>query len=71
VRRGFPGALAERLVVPEFAVYELPSDMDPAIGAMAEPTGNALRTVDAAHIKEAGERLLIFGPGTIGLLCAD
>ena len=28
VRRGFPGALAERLVVPEFAVYELPSDMD-------------------------------------------
>lgn len=68
VRRGFPGALAERLVVPEFAVYELPSDMDPAIGAMAEPTGNALRTVDAAHIK-AGERLLIFGPGTIGLLC--
>ena len=68
VRRGFAGALAEKLVVPDFAVYELPADMDPAIGAMAEPTGNALRTVDAAHIK-TGERLLIFGPGTIGLLC--
>ena len=68
VRRGFAGALAEKLVVPDFAVYELPDDMDPAIGAMAEPTGNALRTVDATHVK-TGERLLIFGPGTIGLLC--
>lgn len=68
VRRGFAGALAEKLVVPDFALYELPDDMDPAIGAMAEPTGNALRTVDAAHLK-TGERLLILGPGTIGLLC--
>ena len=68
VRRGFPGALAERLVIPEFAAYELPNELDPAIGAMAEPTGNALRSVDAADVK-SGERLLIFGPGTIGLLC--
>lgn len=69
IRRGFPGALAEKLVVPDFAALELPDDMDPAIGAMVEPTGNALRAVDATNLK-AGECLLIFGPGTIGILSA-
>ena len=69
IRNGYPGALAERLVIPEFAAHLLPDDLDPALGAMVEPTGNALRSVDATKLK-AGERLLIFGPGTIGLLCA-
>ncbi len=69
IRNGYPGALAQRLIIPEFAAHELPDDLDPALGAMVEPTGNALRSVDATKLK-AGERLLIFGPGTIGLLCA-
>jgi threonine dehydrogenase-like Zn-dependent dehydrogenase len=69
IRRGFPGALAEQLAIPLFAIHELPDDMDPAIGAMVEPTGNALRAFEATKLK-AGERLMIFGPGTIGLLCA-
>ena len=69
IRRGFPGALAEKRVIPDFALLELPDDMDPAIGAMVEPTGNALRAVDATDLK-SGERLVIFGPGTIGILSA-
>ena len=69
IRNGYPGALAERLVIPEFAAHLLPDDLDPALGAMVEPTGNALRSVDATGLSQ-GERLLIFGPGTIGLLCA-
>ena len=69
IRNGYPGALAQRLIIPEFAAHELPDDLVPALGAMVEPTGNALRSVDATKLK-AGERLLIFGPGTIGLLCA-
>ncbi len=69
IRNGYPGALAERLVIPEFAAHELPDDLDPALGAMVEPTGNALRSVDATKLR-TGERILIFGPGTIGLLCA-
>jgi threonine dehydrogenase-like Zn-dependent dehydrogenase len=69
IRRGFPGALAEKIVIPDFALLELPSDMDPALGAMVEPTGNALRAVDATNLS-AGERLVIFGPGTIGILAA-
>ena len=69
IRRGFAGALAEKVVIPDFALLELPSDMDPAVGAMVEPTGNALRAVDATNLR-AGERLVIFGPGTIGILSA-
>ena len=69
IRRGFAGALAEKVVIPDFALLELPSDMDPALGAMVEPTGNALRAVDATNLR-AGERLVIFGPGTIGILSA-
>lgn len=69
IRNGYPGALAERLVIPEFAAHVLPDDLDPALGAMVEPTGNALRSVDATGLLQ-GERLFIFGPGTIGLLCA-
>ena len=69
IRNGYPGALAERLVIPEFAAHVLPDDLDPALGAMVEPTGNALRSVDANGLSQ-GERLFIFGPGTIGLLCA-
>ena len=69
IRNGYPGALAQRLVIPEFAAHELPDDLDPALGAMVEPTGNALRSVDATKLV-TGDRMLIFGPGTIGVLCA-
>jgi len=69
IRNGYPGALAQRLVIPDFAAHELPDDLDPALGAMVEPTGNALRSVDATKLL-TGDRMLIFGPGTIGLLCA-
>jgi D-arabinose 1-dehydrogenase-like Zn-dependent alcohol dehydrogenase len=37
---------------------------------MVEPGGNALRAVWGAGL-EAGERLLVLGPGTIGLLVAQ
>jgi threonine dehydrogenase-like Zn-dependent dehydrogenase len=39
------------------------------MGAMVEPGGNAMRAVRAAAVAE-GERLLILGAGTIGLLAA-
>ena len=70
IRGGWPGALAERLVVPGFALRALPDTVDAVAGAMVEPGGNALRAVQAAALTE-GERLLIWGPGTIGLLAAQ
>ena len=69
IRRGWPGALAERLPVPEKALLPLPDAVDSTLGALVEPGGNALRAVRAAGLT-AGERLLVLGPGTIGLLTA-
>ncbi|WP_049560937.1 zinc-dependent alcohol dehydrogenase [Nonomuraea sp. SBT364] len=69
ISRGRAGALAEQLAVPATAVHLLPDTVDPALGALAEPGGNALRAVRAAAL-EPGERLLVLGTGTIGLLVA-
>jgi threonine dehydrogenase-like Zn-dependent dehydrogenase len=69
IRHGWPGALAERLPVPEKALLPLPDAVDATLGALVEPGGNALRAVRAANLAP-GERLLVLGPGTIGLLAA-
>jgi threonine dehydrogenase-like Zn-dependent dehydrogenase len=70
IRGGRPGALAEQLPVPVTALHPLPAGVDPALGALVEPGANALRAVRAAAL-DKGERLLILGPGTIGLLAAQ
>jgi threonine dehydrogenase-like Zn-dependent dehydrogenase len=69
IRGGRPGALAERLAVPATALRELPDQVDDTRGALAEPGGNALRAVRAARLRP-GDRVLILGPGTIGVLAA-
>jgi threonine dehydrogenase-like Zn-dependent dehydrogenase len=69
VRNGWPGALAEQLPVPARALQALPDAVDPALGALVEPGGNALRAVRGAGLRP-GERLLVLGPGAIGLLAA-
>ncbi|MGP4977313.1 zinc-dependent alcohol dehydrogenase [Brachybacterium tyrofermentans] len=63
------GALAEQLTVPATSLHALPDALDPAAGALVEPGGNALRAVQGADLSP-GDRVLIIGPGTIGLLCA-
>jgi threonine dehydrogenase-like Zn-dependent dehydrogenase len=70
VRGGWPGALAEQLPVPERSLHLLPDTVDAAAGAMVEPGGNALRAARATAAA-AGDRLLVVGPGTIGLLAAQ
>ncbi|MGA0566372.1 zinc-dependent alcohol dehydrogenase [Rathayibacter sp. KR2-224] len=69
IRGGMPGALAERLVFPAAYLHALPDSVDDASGALVEPAGNALRSVRAAGLVR-GERVLILGTGTIGLLAA-
>jgi threonine dehydrogenase-like Zn-dependent dehydrogenase len=64
---GWPGALAERLVVPAWSLHRLPDSLDDLSGAMVEPGGNAWRAA-AAACAAPGRRLLVCGPGTIGLL---
>src|SRR6478735_7296147 len=70
IRGGFPGALAEQLAVPVTAAFALPDTIDDTAGALVEPGGNALRAVRAASLSP-GDRVLILGPGTIGLLAAQ
>ncbi|WP_028048165.1 zinc-binding dehydrogenase [Cellulomonas sp. URHD0024] len=69
IRGGFAGALAEQLAVPATSLHALPDSVDDTLGALVEPGGNALRSVWGADLSE-GDRLLVLGPGTIGLLAA-
>ena len=70
VRHGWPGALAEKVPVPATALVALPDAVDEALGALVEPGGNALRSVRGAALRP-GARVLVLGPGTIGLLVAQ
>jgi threonine dehydrogenase-like Zn-dependent dehydrogenase len=67
IRGGFPGALAEQLAMPVTALHALPDSVDDTLGALVEPGGNALRSVWGAGLSH-GDRALVLGPGTIGLL---
>ena len=69
IRGDWPGALAEQLLVPVSALHALPDTVDDVAGALVEPGGNAMRAVRAAGAR-VGSRVLIYGPGTIGLLAA-
>jgi len=69
IRDGRPGALAEQLAVPASSLHQLPDTVDEVLGALIEPGGNSLRAARAADLAP-GDRALILGPGTIGLLVA-
>jgi len=70
IRDGWPGALAERMVVPVRALHEIPESVSLPAAALVEPGANAVRSIKAAALSP-GHRVLIFGPGTIGLLAAQ
>jgi 2-desacetyl-2-hydroxyethyl bacteriochlorophyllide A dehydrogenase len=70
IRGHWAGALAEKIVVPSRFAFEIPENVSLAAAALVEPGGNSLRAVEAAAI-EPGDRVLILGAGTIGLLAAQ
>lgn len=67
---GWPGALAEQLVIPARFAHLVPETVSVAAAAMVEPAGNSLRAIDATALPPGG-RLLVLGSGTIGLLAAQ
>ncbi|MBT1093146.1 zinc-binding dehydrogenase [Streptomyces sp. Tu102] len=69
IRGARDGALAERVAVPASSLHTLPDSVDAVLGALVEPGGNALRAARATAAR-AGDRVLVLGPGTIGLLVA-
>lgn len=69
VRGGWPGALAEKLSVPVTSLFRLPDEVDARAGAMVEPGANAIRAARACDIHN-GDRVLVWGTATVGLLSA-
>jgi len=63
------GAMADYIRMPAENCFPLPEDMTPAEGAMLEPLGVAIHSVDLAHLK-VGETVAVLGAGPIGLFTA-
>jgi threonine dehydrogenase-like Zn-dependent dehydrogenase len=70
VRRNWPGALAEKLLVPESSLRGLPDAVSDEQGALVEPGANAYRAVEASGVGP-NSRTLVLGSGNIGLLVAQ
>ena len=62
-----PGACAEYLAVPAWNVHLLPDAFDMSVAALIEPLSCAVHGYDLLRTK-LGDRFLIYGAGTMGLL---
>jgi threonine dehydrogenase-like Zn-dependent dehydrogenase len=67
VRGGWHGALADELITRASALHRIPDEMTFQVGALVEPASMALRAVKTMNIV-AGQRVLVWGLGCIGLL---
>ncbi|MGY2876138.1 2-desacetyl-2-hydroxyethyl bacteriochlorophyllide A dehydrogenase [Marmoricola sp. URHA0025 HA25] len=63
------GAATELVVVPETAAYDLPADVSHAGALLIEPLSCAIHGFDGLP-RSVGDRYLIYGAGTMGLLMA-
>jgi L-iditol 2-dehydrogenase len=63
------GVFAEYTVMPARNCFPLPPGIGPVEGALLEPLGIGLHTVDLGHLK-AGYTVAVLGAGPIGLLTA-
>jgi L-iditol 2-dehydrogenase len=63
------GAFSEYTVKPAENCFPLPEGFGPVEGAVLEPLGIGLHTVDLAHLKP-GQTVAVLGAGPIGLLTA-
>ena len=60
------GAFAQEIVVPLRNLVAVPAGMEPELAALAEPLSVSLEAVQSARIRP-GDRVLVVGPGPIGL----
>jgi len=64
-----PGAIASRILVPEYLVHTLSRDVAARDAVLTEPMSVVWRALRRAAITP-GARCLVVGDGTVGLLCA-
>jgi L-iditol 2-dehydrogenase len=62
------GSMREWMAWPEHCLFPLPDGLTAVDGAMLEPLGVAIHTVDLAHVRP-GASVGVFGSGPIGLFC--
>jgi L-iditol 2-dehydrogenase len=68
---GADGGFAERIVIPVANLHRLPDGIGLAAGALAEPLACVCQSLmDPVRITE-GDRVLVTGPGPVGLLAAQ
>lgn len=63
------GGFADYILAPKNSLIPIPDRIPSPIACFAEPTGCALNAVDKLKLKR-GERLVIYGGGTLGLIAA-
>ncbi len=61
------GGWSEEMLLPEQQLFRIPAEMNDEQAVLLEPTAVALHTV-LRHLPQAGDKVLIIGAGTIGLL---
>jgi L-iditol 2-dehydrogenase len=63
------GGMAEYAVMPEQHLIPVPEGLDLAVAALGEPLSVAVRAVNVRADIESGQRVVVSGPGPIGVLC--
>jgi L-iditol 2-dehydrogenase len=66
---GVDGAFAERVAIPAHLLHVVPAELSDPVAVLAEPTAVAVTGLRRARV-EPGDRVLVIGPGPIGLLAA-
>lgn len=67
---GIDGAFTKYLKMPERLLHRIPDGMDYDLAALVEPTANTVHDVIERAKVEAGDFVVVLGPGPIGLLAA-
>lgn len=65
----YDGGMSEYVVVPERHLVRLPEGLDPRAAALTEPLSVAVHAVLVRADIRPGHRVVVTGPGPIGLLC--
>lgn len=66
---GIDGAFAPRLVMPVHLLHRVPDDVPDAVAALTEPMAVAVTGVARGRV-EAGDTVVVAGPGPVGILSA-
>jgi L-iditol 2-dehydrogenase len=67
---GIDGGMTEYICYPEKLLHKIPDDMSLEQAVMVEPTANIVTDLLERTKVEAGDFVVVVGPGTIGLLAA-